>query len=73
MPQYDWTCSKCGVKTVVTCKADNRDVLPIFTEREQAPVCEHEWRRLLTTGGFALQGGGWAKDSYSSGLKIVMS
>jgi predicted nucleic acid-binding Zn ribbon protein len=73
MPQYDWTCSKCGVKTMVSCRISERDNPPVFTEYEQEQTCEHEWRRLLTIGGFALQGGGWAKDGYSSGLKVISS
>jgi putative FmdB family regulatory protein len=69
MIRYEWRCSKCQKITEVTCAMVDRDIPPT----ETSPECEHEWKRLLTTGGFVLQGGGWARDSYGSGLKVEMS
>jgi predicted nucleic acid-binding Zn ribbon protein len=51
MPQYPWTCDKCGLEV---------EVIRTFKEYEQppeqkelpkdAPQCEHKWTRQIATG-----------------------
>lgn len=66
MPSYDWVCEECGVKALVEAPIADRDIAP----KVEGP-CEHKWKRLMTTGGFVLKNGGWAKDGYDSGLKLI--
>jgi putative FmdB family regulatory protein len=61
MPTYEYRCKQCdhGMETVQSIKDE-----PL----KQCPKCHSESLERLISGGsgFALKGGGWYKDLYSS-------
>ena len=63
MPRYEYTCPACdGVKILMR----------KIEERNDPVVCpfhmnaKYLMQRGFETAGFALRGGGWAKDGYAS-------
>lgn len=61
MPTYEYACKKCEC-TFETEQSIKEDALT------ECPKCHtHSLERLISGGtGFALKGGGWYKDLYSS-------
>lgn len=63
MPIYEYECPKCG-----TFEASQRITEAPLTACE---TCASPVRRVLSSSTFALKGGGWYKDLYSSASKAV--
>ena len=59
MPTYDYLCEKCN--TVVE-EFHGMNEKPKIS----CPDCNKSMRRLISTSGFILKGGGWYKDGYSN-------
>ena len=58
MPIYEYECKSCGVYEI-----NHKISEPARTTCE---TCGGEIRRLISTTSFALKGGGWYADLYSS-------
>jgi len=61
MPIYEYECKSCGVYEI-----NHKISEPARTTCEQ---CGGDLRRLISTTSFALKGGGWYADLYSSAGK----
>ncbi|MFH1874105.1 MAG: zinc ribbon domain-containing protein [Pseudomonadota bacterium] len=59
MPTYEYHCKKC---------AKTFEFFQKITEKplDKCPDCGNKIKRLISGGAFALKGGGWYKDGYSS-------
>ncbi|MBI2092964.1 MAG: zinc ribbon domain-containing protein [Deltaproteobacteria bacterium] len=58
MPIYEYNCPKCG---------KHFEIIQKISETEaKCPACETTAKRLMSQSSFALKGGGWYKDGYSS-------
>lgn len=60
MPVYEYQCQSCQHEFEARQKFSD----PPLTE---CPVCKGEVRKQISRTGFALKGGGWYQQSYSSG------
>ncbi|MEW6429011.1 MAG: FmdB family zinc ribbon protein [Thermodesulfobacteriota bacterium] len=60
MPVYEYQCCVCS-KTVELWQSMND--APLST----CPDCSGEMKKLISLSAFALKGGGWYADGYSSG------
>lgn len=59
MPTYEYQCEGCkhAWEAEQSIRAE---------PQKECPKCHHETaKRLISSGGFILQGGGWYKDGYS--------
>ena len=60
MPMYEYECQACGHTFEARQKFSDA---PLTT----CPQCQGEVRKLISQAGFALKGGGWYQQNYSSG------
>lgn len=61
MPLFEYRCPKCKHQLEKLVSGKDRDKLP------RCPKCkEPEMQKLVSRSSFALKGGGWADDGYSS-------
>lgn len=56
MPLYEFECDNCG---------NRRDAIVKFGVVVDCDVCNQPMRMLVSKAGFALEGGGWAKEGYT--------
>jgi len=67
MPLYELKCEKCNHIFEVIQKYD--EPLPICENKE----CDGEIKKIVSKTSFALKGGGWFKDGYSTKKKSQIS
>lgn len=60
MPIYEYECKGCRRKFEIFQKISDKPL-------SNCPECGGKCRRLISQTSFALKGGGWYKDGYSSG------
>jgi putative FmdB family regulatory protein len=60
MPLYEYQCEECGLHFEVRQKFSDE---PVSTCRE----CGGSAKKLISRGAFALKGGGWYDQGYTSG------
>ena len=59
MPIYEYQCSSCGDEFEKMQKMDAPKTAP-------CPKCEGEAQRMISLSSFALKGGGWYSDGYTT-------
>ena len=59
MPTYDYKCNSCGHEFEAKQRITDKPL-------RVCPKCNGSVKRLLSATAFALKGGGWYKDGYSS-------
>ena len=59
MPTYEYHCKKCAKTFEVFQKISEKPL-------SKCPTCGGKVKRLISAAAFALKGGGWYKDGYSS-------
>ena len=63
MPLFEYRCEKCGAKFERLVSHTQRDA----PQKCQKPKCESKnTTKLVSQTSFALKGGGWAADGYST-------
>lgn len=60
MPIYEYECQACGHTFEARQKFSDKPLTA-------CPQCQGNVRKLISQAGFALKGGGWYQQSYSSG------
>lgn len=58
MPIYEYKCGKCNVSV--------ERLQRMETPAPTCPLCEEGMKRLISRTSFALKGGGWFKDGYTT-------
>lgn len=63
MPTYSWKCKECEAEEITIVPMAERDTPPTSNKSCKEDKT-HNWVRILTTGGFKLEGAGWYRDGY---------